>query len=99
MYYTLKHRKPVPCDDVENWAYYWSCNHRRIRYTTINQSLRVSTVFLGVDHAFADEGPILFETAVLDKNCTDHYMRRCKTHREALAQHWEAVRWAKELDV
>lgn len=51
----------------------------------------ISTVFLGLDHAFGDqEGPILFETMIFDGEF-DGFQRRYKTYDEALQGHNEAL--------
>jgi hypothetical protein len=58
--------------------------------------LRVSTVFLGLDHNFAMEGePILFETMIFGSgDGRGDYMERCATWNEALLMHERAVTWA-----
>ena len=55
--------------------------------------LHVSTVFLGVNHAFMDETPVLFETMVFPLDSyLDEYVQRYHTYAEAKAGHVEAVR-------
>ncbi len=61
------------------------------------QSYRVSTVFLGLDHRFGGDGPpILFETMIFGPDDTDErYTDRYCTYAEALAGHAKAVELAK----
>lgn len=65
--YILVDKKPVPEPDTVKWAkWYENIDHRRVAEDRIGH-VRVSTVFLGIDHNFWDEGsPILFETMVFD---------------------------------
>lgn len=61
--------------------------------TELPDNKRVSTVFLGLDHRYSDEGlPILFETMVFDGNGFDEQdMERYCTYKEALDGHWAMV--------
>jgi|GEM_PF-968501 len=91
--YILKHRKPVPCDDIVKWQRWFAraslkrSPKRHVRRTFIGSTM-ISTVFLGVDHSFNDT-PMLFETMVLDTEW--HEPIRSVTWRQALKQHWDSV--------
>jgi hypothetical protein len=50
----------------------------------------VSTVFLGLDHAWAGGPPLLFETMVFNGPLNDE-QRRCATWDQATAQHRKTV--------
>jgi hypothetical protein len=52
--------------------------------------VRVSTVFLVMNHNHFGGPPILFETMVFG-GPMDQEQRRCSTWAEAEAQHWEVV--------
>lgn len=55
--------------------------------------LLVSTVWLGLDHAFGGEGPpMIFETMVLNPDYSDIYCERYGTEDEALAGHKRILR-------
>lgn len=63
--------RPVPAKDVLQWAAWFEIKDRTIDYTMIKEATRrreaiyVSTVFLGINHNFADDGPpVLFETMI-----------------------------------
>lgn len=89
--------KVVPCEDLMTWArWFEDITKRRVAWTTLPGGVRVSTVFLGLDHSFGDEAtPVVFETMILGQN-NDEYQERFCTWDEAVAGHEEAVRVAKE---
>ncbi len=63
--YILKNKKPVVCEDMLQWGEFMSKN-KRVALTTKGHT-KVSTVFLGLDHNFLNDGtkpPILFETMI-----------------------------------
>lgn len=94
-YYRLEGHTPVPCF-FEEWTKRDEQN-RRVDYTTMSGDVFVSTVFLGLDHSFSDEGPpVLFETMVLGLDDAKIYQTRCSTWDEAVAMHEAALAWAKE---
>lgn len=57
---------PAPEPDALRWAaWFENPDHRRIADTALFGNVRVSTVFLGMDHNFFFEGPpVLFETMI-----------------------------------
>ena len=89
--YILKDRAPVRCDDILTWArFVGDIGNRRVKETQMGD-VRVSTVFLGTDHNWMNEGePILFETMVFGQD--DEMMERCSTWEEAEAQHDRVVK-------
>jgi len=95
--YILDGHTPVHVDDVEVWAR-WREAHRaalHVRDTWLPPGVRVSTVFLGVDHNFArivdpTLTPILFETMVFG-GPLDQEQERCATWAEAETQHAAVV--------
>ena len=59
----------------------------------------VSTVFIGLDHRWLDDGKLeIFETMVFDegKESTEDYCERYATWDEALEGHGRAVQWVKD---
>lgn len=67
--YILDGKKAVPEPDLMKWAQWME--RRGVRHVgddTVDGRFRVSTVFLGLDHAWKDGPPILFETMVFPKN-------------------------------
>ena len=62
--YILNGHEPVEEPDLLKWALWIETADRHVR-DTMQGDVRVSTVFLGLDHNFYDDGPpILFETMV-----------------------------------
>lgn len=93
-------RTPVPADLLE-WARACEAPHQRARNgdmvprpgdgwaqvaNTKEAGWRVSTVFLGLDHAFGAQPPLLFETLIFS-GPLDGEMERYSTWAEAEAGH------------
>lgn len=72
-------------------------------HRSVDELVRVSTVFLVMDHAYPGEpGPVLYETMVFAE--PEHYADtecwRYRTKDEALARHWElAQKYRCDVDV
>lgn len=67
---------------------------RIVAQTGDRKVVQVSTVFLGLDHRFGDQGPPpLFETMIFGGE-HDEYQERCSTWEEAEAMHTEACKLA-----
>lgn len=91
--YKLDRRRAVPCPDLLEWARWLETADRAVARAKIGP-LTVSTVFLGLDHAFGGGPPLLFETMIFDGG-DDAYQVRTSTWNEALATHAVAVRLAR----
>lgn len=93
-------RTPVPCSMLA-----WDAARRsrkreagndpwRVALTELPGDVRISTVFLGLDHSFGmGDTPILFETMIF--GLKDEYCERYSTWDEAEAGHRVAVEFAK----
>lgn len=95
--YILKDGEPVRCDDVLEWGRWMETGDRQIaqdRDESGTSDIRVSTVFLGLDHAFMGGTPILFETMIFG-GPHDGRTRRYSTLDEALEGHQDMCRLAK----
>lgn len=81
---------PLVETDLLTWARWMETADRRVAYTDTGES-RISTIFLGMDHAFSEqEPPILYETMIFG-GLHDQYQQRYATRAEALAGHAVAV--------
>ena len=103
MHYVLIERRVVECPDLMQWAKWFEMSHKdesfRVGETVVGE-LRVSTVFLGLDHRFLVDGPpIVFETMVFNNvgegrerfaQVFDDCMQRYCTYAEAEQGH-EAI--------
>jgi len=91
--YMLKNGKPIICNNLLEWASWFErLENRKIAETTI-EGIRVSTVFLGLDHNYFEEGlPILWETMIFGGGEEiDEYQVRYASQEEAEAGHQAAV--------
>lgn len=88
--YRLKGHTPVLCEDPLEWGQAMSITDRHVANDCI-ETIRVSTMFLGIDLSFEDDGPgppILFETMIFGGPFEEeHYQTRCSTWDEALVMH------------
>ena len=102
MYYRLGEdgKTPVKCKDVLDWIKFKQ-QTKHVGDDTIN-GVRVSTVFLGIDHNFTEQGnPVLFETMVF-ANPDDYinsYCERYSTWDEAEAGHKRIVEKSRKEKV
>src|SRR5204863_9223826 len=61
--YKLEGHKAVAVDDLLEWGRWLQTADRRVGLDIFGD-IRVSTVFLGLDHSFGGGAPLLFETMV-----------------------------------
>ena len=94
--YILDGKTPVAENDAMKWAVWFENANRIVRKDTATVKLagraigevRVSTVFLGLDHSLGVGPPMLFETMVFG-GALDQEQDRCST--------WEAAEEMHEL--
>lgn len=58
--------------------------------------IRVSTVFLGLDHSFMSKTPLLFETMIFGGDESEEYQERYSTWKQAEEGHQKAVDMVKK---
>lgn len=94
-YYRLVGRDvvPIPGDDVLVWAREFE-KDRRLRQEWIGGQF-VSTVFLGMDHNFFDEGPPLIFESMIFHGPHDEDQARYSTYDEAIKGHEAMVAMLK----
>jgi hypothetical protein len=88
-FYTLDESgDPVPCHDPIAWARWFStCDEARVvAKTELPSGVSVSTVFLGIDHAFGGGDPVLWETMSFGGDY-DLACDRYRSKRDALVGH------------
>jgi len=87
--YKLDGKLAVPVDTIEEW--YKGLNFgKHVALEEIGGYV-ISTVFLGVDHGFFPDRPLLFETMIFDPGGRNDYQERCGTWEEAIEMHEAAV--------
>lgn len=94
-YFILNEDHTVREVSFEEYSDWDSINEfkRRIARTELPSGILISTVFLGLDHNFGDEPPILFETmAFAHGNVSeDLCQQRYNTYDEAIEGHNKVV--------
>ena len=88
--FILKGKQLIPCDDLLKWATEFESTDHRVAVSEQND-VRVSTVFLGVDHSFGKSKPLLFETMIFGGE-HDQFQERCSTWQEAEQMHQRACK-------
>ena len=80
--------------DIITWAKWFEKTERHVADDFVGD-VRVSTVFLGINHNFGDGVPLLFETIVFDGQ-HDGEMKRYSTWQEAEDGHKTILTKIKE---
>jgi hypothetical protein len=93
-YYVLDGKTAKPVADVIEWGKHFYRDNRRVAEDDTDKG-RVSTVFLGLDHAFGSGPPEIFETMVFGGDL-DGEMERYSTWEQAEAGHKAMVAKLKE---
>jgi len=91
MWYILdENNKPVESSTTE--YYMWEEENptkRIVKQYTIGD-IRISTVFLGLDHSYNSDKPILWETMIFGGK-QDQYQERYSSYEDALIGHQKAL--------
>ena len=82
--YILDGKKAVLCRDLMTWAKWFEKTNRHVA-DNIENDVRVSTIFLGLDHGYGGD-VLLFETMVFGGE-HDGHMVRYRTYDQAEAGH------------
>lgn len=104
--YILDGKTAVPCYDLIKWAQWFETADRHVADDDIN-GVRISTVFLGMDHNhmrhFFGGNPVLFESMVFGGPLNGHQERYCTWeeaelgHATIKAQVLELEKWPEEV--
>uniref|UniRef100_A0A6M3LRW0 Uncharacterized protein n=1 Tax=viral metagenome TaxID=1070528 RepID=A0A6M3LRW0_9ZZZZ len=95
MHYILDGHKTKQCDDLLIWAKWFEKAERHVADDTID-GVRISTVFLGLDHQYGQGPPLLFETMVFG-GPNDQDQLRYSSWDEAEKGHAEILEREKNL--
>jgi hypothetical protein len=93
-YYRLEGKKTVPIegDDVLAWANTMDHDNKHVGHEILPRH-RISTVFLGLNHAWGEGPPMLFETMIFYcEPWMSEYQTRCSTYRQAEGMHKRAIK-------
>lgn len=88
-YYVEIDGELIVVDNVHIWSALYEEINRRVASDEIGE-VRVSTVFIGLDHNFGDGPPLIYETMIFGGFHGD-YCERYSTREEAEKGHKEAV--------
>lgn len=79
---------PVPCENILEWAAWFAQNQetRVVVKTELSSGTTVSTVFLGIDHGFHGDEPVLWETMMFGGDY-DLACDRYRSRNDALVGH------------
>lgn len=84
--------KPMLEPDLMTWAQWYQTAERHVADTNV-ENVRISTVFLGLDHNYGWPGPpVLYETMIFDAEGEEFDTIRYCTKEEALVGHERQVR-------
>jgi len=89
-FYLLKDKNIIGTNNIYEWGKMFEDFKSRIIAQDNFREILISTVFLGINHGFDEEKPLLFETMIFGgKN--DGYTDRYNTYSEAEEGHKKAV--------
>jgi hypothetical protein len=89
---------PIPEEDLFKWAKWMQeTNLRKVAVNTTSSGVRISTVFLGLDHSFGEGEPILWETMIFG-GPHDQYQERYTSLAAAVEGHNQAVELAMKAE-
>jgi hypothetical protein len=95
-FYKLEGKNIIVCRDMMEWAKWIETTSRHVADEYI-AGIRVSTVFLGIDHNYSMSGrPVLFETMIFIKGWTEDEQWRYCTYVDAEVGHKKIVEDIKQ---
>ena len=78
--------------DMDHWSKLLrDPKYRQVRHSTLLDGVRVSTVWLGQDHAWDGGRPLIFESMVFKGDKSNLDCERYSTEEEAIAGHERMV--------
>ncbi len=96
-YYKLIDGEIVTCNDLLEWAAWFETAERQVFDNKVG-GMRISTVFLGIDHGYRNPNkPVLFETMIFGDPLDMDYQTRCSELKDTEAMHNRAVELAELL--
>ena len=88
-----KEGNPQVENDLGKWGKYMESAERHVAQDSVD-GIKISTVFLGLDHNYGDGAPVLWETMIFGGS-HDQYCERYASKEGALAGHKKAVDMVK----
>ena len=81
---------PVVEPDITKWGKWMEIGNRRVKFEKVGD-VEISTVFLGMDHAWGGGPPVLWETMVFGGPMDQEQMRCSGSKEQAEAMHDKMV--------
>lgn len=91
-------RNPIGEPNLSKWAKWFETGDRIVRQEMVGES-KVSTVFLGMDHAFGGGPPVLWETMVFGGELNGEQIRCTGNLEQAEAMHRTMVERVRDAEV
>lgn len=88
---------PVECPDLMVWARWMETADRHVATDVLPGGVKVSTVFLGLDHGWEEALPVLWETMIFG-GPNSQYQDRYTSREDAVAGHAKALRIAAGME-
>jgi len=88
--YILRDKKPIICEDIIKWGKWFNDAERHVKLDELPNNVKISTIFLGLDHGFRTGKILLFETMIFGGE-HDEYCERYETWEQAEIGHQKAL--------
>jgi hypothetical protein len=89
-------KTPILCHDLMEWATSFEDESSRVvKQEDVAEGVKVSTVFLGLDHQWQPTGPPLLWETMIFGGPHDEYQTHYSSYDDAVAGHAKAVAIAK----
>ena len=88
--------KPVPADVLVAAQWIEDNQKRRIVKQEYIDDIHISTVFLGLDHAYGGGKPVLWETMIFGGENDQAYQERYASYEQAIEGHQKAINFIKK---
>ncbi len=95
-HWILKGHTPIQVP-LQEWGSWFEIANRHVAKTEYNKEIKISTVFLGIDHSFGGLIPILFETMVFGGSL-DQEQERYSTWEDAEEGHKRMIERVKQAE-
>jgi len=83
----LYDKKGNPIELEEYTKLFADRSYQIVKQTRLSDGTHISTVWLGIDHSFGGEVPVIFETLVTRKSNDEEEMYRYTSEEEARSHH------------
>lgn len=98
-YILNEHGQPVPEPDLLTWGLWFEEHANRIVAQEWVENVKISTVFLGLDHNWFGKEPVLWETMTFSNNASFNHEVSCRcggNREQAEAMHRTVVEQVRE---